>query len=685
MIVDNLEFHIKRTGDTAAKGTDKLKKSLNGLKGASGSASKGLGGLLHTMGRLAKMMVLRQIIRAIMKAMKEGLENAYQFNSMVGGEMSAALDALKSAAQQTTGALGSAFGEMIANVAPILIRLLELISNVANAFSQLMAVLGGRSKYTKAVASSEKWAKSTEKGAKAAKEWKNQLMGFDEINRLEDQSDNGSGSGGDSPYEGAFELADATNEWASQLRQITMDWWNSLNFDPLINSWDRLKTSLKGLASVIDDYLYAAYTEVLLPLGQWTIEEGLPAVINMLASAFEFLTDALEFLKPYARWVYEEWLKPLANWVGDHFVWAMWRVQDAFVQAREYIKTLAGLSPAEVVNKLWNDFITAMQRVDWMGLGRKIIEMLKKAISLVKDAITSDTFASIVKKAAQAAGVAVGAGLEIIWGAFVELLQTLLNKVIDWSNNMEEAGTNLILGLLQGIWNMMTGIWNWVKENIFQPFWDAMCGVFGIHSPSTAMEEIGGYIIEGLFNGITSGFQWIQSAVDTILGIFSTIIPSVQQIWNDVGNGLSSAFANFGTVAHGWLQNVIDGLNHVISKVGQALSGLNQVANKRAAEIEADGSVYLPGFASGGFPEGDLFMAREGGMPEMVGRIGNRTAVANNDQIVAAISDGVFSAVVSAMGSSGGNNTPVNIYLDGSVIARSTTKYQRQFARAGTM
>ena len=685
MIVDNLEFHIKRTGDTAAKGTDKLKKSLNGLKGASGNANKGLGGLLHTMGRLTKMMVLRQIIRAVMKALKEGLENAYQFNSIVGGEMSAALDALKSAATQTTGALGSAFGEMIANVAPILIRLLELISGVANAFAQLMAVLGGRSKYTKAVASSEKWAKATEKGAKAAKEWKNQLMGFDEINRLEDQSGNDSGSGGDSPYEGAFELADATNEWASQLRKITLDWWNSLNFDPLINSWNRLKKAAKELASVIDDYLYAAYIKVLLPIGKWTIEEGLPATISALASAFEFVATALEVLKPLAQWVYDNWLKPLGNWVGDHFVYAMWRVQDAFVQAREYMKSLAGLSPSEIINKLWNDFITAVQRVNWQGLGAKIIEMLRKAIDFVKDKITSQSFANIVQKAAQAAGTAVGAGAAILWGAFLELLQGILNKIIAWSSEMEAAGTNLILGLLQGIWNKIKGIGIWVEENILKPFIDAVKAAFGIHSPSTVMEGIGGNIVEGLYNGITSGFQWIQSAVDTILGIFSAIIPSVQQIWNDVGNGLSSAFANFGTVAHGWLQNVIDGLNHVISKVGQALSGLNQVANKRAAEIEADGSIYLEGMASGGFPEGDLFMAREGGMPEMVGRIGNRTAVANNDQIVAAISDGVFSAVVSAMGSSGGNNTPVNIYLDGSVIAKSTTKYQRQFARAGTM
>ena len=60
-------------------------------------------------------------------------------------------------------------------------------------------------------------------------------------------------------------------------------------------------------------------------------------------------------------------------------------------------------------------------------------------------------------------------------------------------------------------------------------------------------------------------------------------------------------------------------------------------------------------YAKGGFPvEGQLFVAREAG-PEMVGSIGNRTAVANNDQIVESVSRGVYQAVVQAMSQSGGN------------------------------
>lgn len=62
-------------------------------------------------------------------------------------------------------------------------------------------------------------------------------------------------------------------------------------------------------------------------------------------------------------------------------------------------------------------------------------------------------------------------------------------------------------------------------------------------------------------------------------------------------------------------------------------------------------------YAAGGFPSmGEVFVAREAG-PEMVGSIGGRTAVANNDQIVEAVSRGVYQAVVQAMGQSGGDTT----------------------------
>ena len=86
-------------------------------------------------------------------------------------------------------------------------------------------------------------------------------------------------------------------------------------------------------------------------------------------------------------------------------------------------------------------------------------------------------------------------------------------------------------------------------------------------------------------------------------------------------------------------------------------------------------SVGTPKFswrAGGGFPDqGEMFIARENGA-EMVGRIGNKTAVANNDQIVDAIAYGVYQAVTEAGGMGGGAQT-INVVaeLDGQKMYES--------------
>ena len=86
------------------------------------------------------------------------------------------------------------------------------------------------------------------------------------------------------------------------------------------------------------------------------------------------------------------------------------------------------------------------------------------------------------------------------------------------------------------------------------------------------------------------------------------------------------------------------------------------------------------GYASGGYPEkGQLFIAREAG-PEMVGTIGGKTAVANNNQIVEGITAGVTKGVSEAMqGYDGGTMTIIIQNEDGDVIQ----KIERANMRAG--
>ena len=80
-------------------------------------------------------------------------------------------------------------------------------------------------------------------------------------------------------------------------------------------------------------------------------------------------------------------------------------------------------------------------------------------------------------------------------------------------------------------------------------------------------------------------------------------------------------------------------------------------------------------YATGGFPSmGEMFIAREAG-PELVGRIGSKSTVANNDQIVTAVSQGVYDAVRAAMGgNNNGGSQNINVYLDGKQIHASVKR-----------
>ena len=87
--------------------------------------------------------------------------------------------------------------------------------------------------------------------------------------------------------------------------------------------------------------------------------------------------------------------------------------------------------------------------------------------------------------------------------------------------------------------------------------------------------------------------------------------------------------------------------------------------------------IGLFSYATGGFPDtGQMFIAREAG-PELVGRIGRRTAVANNDQIVQGIASAVRGAMIGANNPNGGGTTRITVQnvLNGRAIGESVIEY----------
>ena len=111
---------------------------------------------------------------------------------------------------------------------------------------------------------------------------------------------------------------------------------------------------------------------------------------------------------------------------------------------------------------------------------------------------------------------------------------------------------------------------------------------------------------------------------------------------------------------------------------GMGLTFEDLVENKKHKKALLDPNL----FASGGIvDQGQMFIARENGA-ELVGNIGNRTAVMNNDQIVQAVSQGVYEAVTRA---SGNGDTTIQLVVDGEVFySKILEKNRREMWRENT-
>lgn len=129
----------------------------------------------------------------------------------------------------------------------------------------------------------------------------------------------------------------------------------------------------------------------------------------------------------------------------------------------------------------------------------------------------------------------------------------------------------------------------------------------------------------------------------------------------NISSQMASLGANAGT-------QYVANMDAAISKAKRtSVNTKNLIVRANAGGGIFSGGQWKPvtEYGDGGYPgSAQLFIARERGA-ELVGTIGNHTAVMNNDQIVASVSAGVANAVAAVMQAYGGNGGSVNVVLQG--------------------
>lgn len=224
------------------------------------------------------------------------------------------------------------------------------------------------------------------------------------------------------------------------------------------------------------------------------------------------------------------------------------------------------------------------------------------------------------------------------------------------------------------VWNVVSG---WFETNVINPVVDKFNEVK--ESVSLAFALAAGFV-RATWRSISDWFS--TNVIDPLVSGFDVAWTTIRTTFENALNAVSLFAKGIFNDVIGYIERLVNG---AIGGVNKLIRGFNKAASWAADLLGEDYSglptiseISIRRMASGGFPDvGELFIAREAGA-EMVGSVGGRTAVANNDQIVEAVAQGVAEAVRGSMGSGG----DINIYLDG-VLERSISAIERRNVRAG--
>ena len=777
---------LKSFSKIASVGVAPISKAFKGLGNVLGSVNK----KIQRTAKMFSMMILRKALRAVIDNITKSFQELAKQNASVNSSVSSIVSNFKYLGASIT----AAFSPIFSVVAPILDALVQKCVSVINTIGQVFASLTGSSTYTVAkkvqvdyAGSLDDTAKSANNATKAVKEYENQLMGFDEINKLTDNKGSGSsGSGGASGASGSspeyvFETANVENQynkWADMIKEA----WNNGDFTELgqiagqkiadaLNSipWDKIQEQANKIASSVATFINGAMHSDLFSAVGTTIGEALNTAFGM----------AYTFIEKFEFDTFGTKVAELLNSAFDRIDFDL------------IANTITGS-----INGVFEAILNFATEFKWGENSQKIADGIKTLF----DGIEWDTITKSLEESGKGLGEAInklfyvdedrslGSDLsKAVWSAFNSIVSGLdsLIKETDWKKigknlsdalfgivtdvDWEKLGTTIsdaTKGLLDALSGFFKGT-DWVKlgedlvqavEDLFKIDWlgilnkawdlllDAVKAVFGLIGG--IFKEIGGDIYTGLTDGISEKFKdiksWIKTNVfDKISDAFGNAKDSIGEIavnlkgkvdatfnkakdaWNglkagakelwakakstgekaldtckNAWGGIKSGTKNLALKAKAKGQSVIDKfkrtwdklkdkkvslgikISKVIGNIKEVLnSKIIRPINKKLPKIFPK----IPEFAQGGFPNmGQMFIARERG-PEMVGKIGSRNAVVNNNQIVEGVANGVYNAVVSAMatvGNNQGSNVNINLVGDTKKIFKVVQQEGRNYQLA---
>lgn len=288
------------------------------------------------------------------------------------------------------------------------------------------------------------------------------------------------------------------------------------------------------------------------------ISKAAPGILNALKNLGVIVFNSVQNLLTNTDW------NALGNEIATGFKSIDWIsafagaaqiIGNALIATFDLISGIAeNINWLELFNGIYNSLIAAVTNIDWSALISTMFKLLGASI-------------------AGSGAIIVGLALTT-WQA----LKSGFESTKDYFNKyIEDAGGNIIVGMFNGILHSLINVGGWIYRNIFQPFIEGFKAAFGIHSPSTVMAQMGGYIVDGLINAI-------KIMPQKVLSIFSSLKSQVTS-W---GSGMVSSMASIGS-------NLISGLwNGIGNKVSWITGKIKSFGNTVISQIKKIFGVHSP-------------------------------------------------------------------------------------------
>ena len=364
-MVKRLKEEEKAAAKAAKEAADGVKKVGNAAKGARGP----LQNFVASLKRIAFYRFIRSIIKTITQALTEGLQAAYKFSAGMTGSghrFAEAMDSMKSATSQMKAQLGAAFIALLTAIQPVLEALINIVIRVADVMSQLFSAFTGNT-YLKANRSAAQYADTMERGAGAAKEWKNQLLSFDEINRLNEPSGGGGGGGAASDLAGFdLEPAEIEQKWLTLAQELK-------------GVFDGIKEAASGMWDMVAGVFTNDWERVFQGAGR-----VVGAFANIAVSVLDFLGKRAEGIVDFVK----ERVAGFLTYLGDKFGVDLSGIIDGWIEDcnrfKKFLKDIVAAFKLEFMG--WGNFLKGLFTGDW-DLVWKGLEQIAAAACLKIEAM----------------------------------------------------------------------------------------------------------------------------------------------------------------------------------------------------------------------------------------------------------------------------------------------------------